>query len=203
MVTERQIYYVGLLHGDQEKAAHMTRKEASAYIDQLKKGGTVTTPASAPEVPREKTDAEKRQDMLSVLLKSIPEGYFATQLEDGAKVNYLRISRPKRNHFAGSIKVQTQHGPRLENAAAFWPSGKVSVYDHRVIDMLMLLVTDYQGCMMRYARLLKHCCRCNAELTDERSQHYGIGPECEKILPWVIESIDERHGGKSFERLAR
>lgn len=199
-VTQRQLDYIRDLGGDLTKAAAMSKVEASAYIDLLKKKGPEVT-TSAPMPAPVKSDAQKRLEMIAYLMESIPSGYYATQADEYAKVNYLRVSRPTRQRYSGSIKIQTQHGPRLEVAAAFWKSGKVSVYDSRVVEMLMLLVPDFKGCAMRYAKLMERCCRCNAELTDARSQHYGIGPECEKIFPWVIEEIDEQHNGKSFEQL--
>lgn len=189
-ITPRQLKYIEDLGGDAMHAAKLSKSEASAYIDRLKKGaGSMTTTEPV------KTKRDQQLDMLAELIKVIPDGYFATQIEEGERINFVRISRPKRNRYAGSIKVQTQHGPRFENAAALWPSGKWSVWDSRVIDFLLLLVVDFKGCALRYARTINKCCRCNAALTDERSRHYGIGPECEKHSPWVIEEVDALDAG--------
>lgn len=206
-ITSKQLKFIVDLGGDEGFAKTLTKEKASQYIrellakPQLKKEEPVPTATTRPP-------QDKRLVMLASLMEPIRDGYYATQLEDGAKINFLRISRPKHRrsgkaHWAGSVKIQTQHGPRLENAAALWPEGRWWIGDNRVIEMLMLLVVDQSGCAMRYARELGRCCRCNAELTDERSRHYGIGPECEKQRPDIIARVDELHDGTPFEYLPR
>lgn len=201
-ITEPQMRYIGRLGGDQTYAAKLTKQEASEYITRLQKGEGVTQPARSTN-PAE----DPRLQLLEGLLPQIRDGYYATQMEEGAKINFIRISTPKRKTRSrmseATRKIQTQHGPRLEIAAAIWPDRRWSLWDQRVIDMLMLLVVDPRGCLMRYSRELNHCCKCNTELTDERSRHYGIGPDCEKLWPDIIEEVDAEHDGKPFELLAR
>lgn len=148
---------------------------------------------------------DPRLNMVKALIDLVPSGYFAVQTESGAHIDFLRISRPTKKQYAGTTKVQTQHGPNLDVEAVLWPSGKWSVYKRGVIEMLMLLVADIHTAAVRYAEKMHTCMRCNAELTDPRSRHYGIGPECELKMGygWVIEEKDERAGGSYEYLLAR
>lgn len=198
-ITPRQLRYVGLIGGDETYAAKLTKDEAIRYIDQLKKGGATVMTQPAQAVPR----TDPRLEMLASLIKSVPDGYFAVAKEEGASTTFVRISRPKSRTYAGSIKVQTQHGPNLKVAAALWSSDSWSIFDRRVIDAMLLLVVDYQGASLRYAREIGKCCRCNSPLTDERSRHYGIGPECEEYHTWIVPMVDELYDGKSFEQISR
>lgn len=182
--TAKQISYISNLGGSVEAARRMTWKEASRYIDDLKLNGARPMAGSV---------TDPRLAMVAPLLDLIPDGYFAAALEEGSPITFLRISSPKSGHFKDTRKVQTQHGPRLENALALWPSGTWSEYKSSAIEPLMWVVADYKTAALRYAREIGHCCRCNAELTDDHSRHYGIGPECVKYWPWVIEYVDDHN----------
>jgi hypothetical protein len=195
-VTDRQLDYIETLGGPaaRQAATHLDRKAASALIDELKKKPKEVAPMPEPVVRQE----DPRHKMIKGLLPMVADGYYAVQKDEGGHVDFLRISRPKKNKWAGCIKVQTVHGSvgkvklSPEPVAAMWASGTFSVYlrNNTVEDMLLLLVADSQGSLRRYARLLAHCCRCNAELTDDKSRHYGIGPECVKYWPHIIEQVD-------------
>jgi len=130
--------------------------------------------------------------MVLGLLDGVPDGYYATQLDAESKIDFIRISRPKNGRYAGTVKIQSQHAERLDTDAVVWSDGTCSIYSTTIIDILMLLVADYRTCTLRYAKEIGHCCRCNTELTDMTSIHYGIGPECVKYWPWVIEVVDEQ-----------
>lgn len=205
--SDAQLKYIVDLGGDLAYAKTLTGGKdgsASKYIEQLiaKKGSAVSSPTLV--TPRPK---DPRLAMLAGLLPSVRDGYYATQEEAGSKINFLRISTPKRvtrQPLSKALrKIQTQHGPRWEPEGGLWPSGELTIYRSQVTDMMMLLVADPIGCLMRYAKELDHCCKCNTELTDARSRHYGIGPDCEKLWPWVLNLIDEKNDGKTFEQLAR
>lgn len=158
---------------------------------------------------------DPRLDLIQKMLDLIPDGYYATQVEDGATVNFLRLSRPTRGKFSGTIKVQTQHSERWQLALVYWPyleygpdncykrQPRWDVYDRRAIDMVMLIIADHHTCARRYSVELQRCCRCTTELTDDRSRHYLIGPECETHWPWAIEEVDnmEMNLGLSYEQL--
>lgn len=207
-VSERQLWKIEQLGGKNcaRAAKYLTRGSASALIDELlhpdrEAAPTVTTPATpapAPVPPPTARPVDPRHAMISGLLAMIPDGYYAVHEYEGGHVTFLRISRPKKDKYRDAIKVQTVHGsygaPRLSThpVAALWPSGTLSVYDRSgtVEDALLLLVADAMGARRRYAKLIGHCCRCNATLTDDRSRHYGIGPECVKHMPEIVEQVD-------------
>lgn len=166
---------------------------------------------TAPSVPAEPVRAaepltDPKTNMIKGLIDSLPDGYYAAQLAEGEPVTFMRVSRPKRGTFSGTVKVQTIHGENLMNAWVLWPSGKVSIYSRDregIKDALLLLLTDYRNAALRYAQLIGKCCRCNMRLTDDHSRHYGIGPICDKIWEWIIVLVDEKNDGKSFEQLRR
>ena len=215
-ITDSQFNYaVKILGGDEFRALRMNKSEASAYIKQLlrdkKRGTSVSTPSAPapatriPWTPTPKPPPDPRLMMVKGILDTgmVPDGYFATQSEDGAPVTFIRLSHPKRNKYAGSLKIQSQHGPRLETDAILWSSGNWSVNRSSIIDPMISLVTDFRSCAMRYSKLIGKCCRCNSPLTDDKSRHYGIGPICDQVWTWVIEMIDDQNDGKSFEQLTR
>lgn len=204
-ISPRQLaYIVDLLGGDGEAAKFMDQGAASKYIDDLKLGKRkpVTAEPWSPPAPTRKP-VDPRLELLKGVISMIPDGYFATQLEDGARVDFIRLSHPKRNKFAGALKIQTLHAERLETEAVLWPGGNWSIYKSSVIDILMLLVVDHRTAALRYGREINRCTRCNTRLTDAYSRHYGIGPICDKIWTWVIDMVDEANDGKSFEELSR
>ncbi len=203
-VSPRQLAYIADLGGEAcaKAAKYLDRKSASALIDELlhpNKEATVTQqPVTPAPARREPKPVPPSHAMIAGLLPMVPDGYYAVHEYDGGNVEFMRISRPKKNKYATSIKVQTVMGSwmnvrvKSEPDAALWPSGILSVYDRsgRTEDKLLLLVADYNGARRRYAQKIGKCCRCNASLTDKRSRHYGIGPECEKHWPEVLEQVD-------------
>lgn len=167
--------------------ARLSMNEASRLIDDFKKGRVRVT------LPIEQQDP--RLDFVKGLIDMVPEGYYATQRAEGETVHFLRISRPVRNRYAGTIKFQTvlgsYAGTRLEDAAILWPSGRWSLSNKSIVESLMLVVADPFEANRLYAKKIGRCCRCNASLTDERSRHYGIGPECVKVWPEIVVKVDE------------
>lgn len=203
IATDRQVEYIKSLGGDGTLAMRLTKREASEYIERLRATQKAGSTVHSSEPPRRPV-TDPRVEMLQGLIRLVPVGYYAVQEYDGGHVDFIRISSPKNGRFRNSLKIQTVHGSgagkRLDNAAALWPSGQMSIFKREVIDALLLLCTDYQGAAMRYAEKIGNCCRCNAELTDGRSRYFGIGPECEKSAPWVIENVLERKGPFRGER---
>lgn len=167
----------------------------------------LTGPASIDEAPSRPIDsldeitdaitgepwAAKRETIVPVpLLEMVPHGYYATQLEEDADVTFLRVKKPTMWDERKGIKliVQTQHGERLEDAFVVYNDGRVDVLKVSVEEAINLLISDQYGAARRYAKLISRCCRCNKELTDDRSRKYGIGPECEKHMRWMIDLVD-------------
>ena len=200
MVTEAQLKYIRDLGGDVVHAAKLTRVDASSYIDELRRKPKAVQPVTVPPAPVE----DPRLTMAKTMLTTVADGYYATQKEEGASVFFMRLSRPKTGKYAGGIKVQSVHGspikPTLMDAMLYFPdSGKYyfegrysreAIWREKLIESILFLVTDSWGCQRRYAEKMERCCRCNASLTDDRSRHYGIGPECEKHWPHIIEQVD-------------
>lgn len=200
MATVAQLEYIIKLGGTPDET--LTIRQASSIIEALKKGTAPVT--STYQTPNQRGQNDPRLPMLTMLVKSVPLGYFAVREQEGAPITFMRISKPKSGKYVGGIKVQTQHGPRLETDAMLWErSGTWSFYRTAspTLDALMLLCADYHNAARLYAKELGRCCRCNTELTDERSRHYGIGPICDKQWGWIINEVDDENDGLSFEQL--
>jgi hypothetical protein len=169
---------------------------ASEEIVRLKGGGGRPTSSHVSQDPRLK--------IIENMLQMIPDGYYATAPDGvGGHVDFLKLARPQRGRFKGCIKISTQHSERWQERIIGWPSGQWSVYQQNVIDMVLLVIADYHSCARRYAIEKQACCVCNTALTDDRSRHYLIGPDCEKKERWahVLEEVDNINMGLSFEDL--
>lgn len=199
--TGAQHRYVEILQGDVPRARLMSKRECSQYIDRLKAGREPKVVTATPAPPPARKEATDKQKMIAELIKGVPDGRFAVRLDESDPWKFVRISRPKdtaRTQYRGAIKVQTQHGPNLsEPKFVVWPSGQISSYEYTIEDTLLLLVADYRGAARAYARVLGRCCRCATELTDSKSRHYGIGPECVQYWPWIVEMVDAEEAAKN------
>jgi hypothetical protein len=153
---------------------------------------------------RAKRVTDPRLEMVKGMLPLIPDGYYATAPEgSGGHIDFVRISRPMKGRFKGALKVHTQHSEAWKEALILWPSGQWSVYRTSAVDTLLLVIADHKSCARRYGIELQSCMRCNKELTDDRSRHYLVGPECETKhgFTWPIEYADEQNNGLSYEQL--
>ena len=204
-VSERQLDYIRKLHGDATYASKLTVEQASAYIKRLKrnKGNGVTTrepavsqTASTPAAPPPPAPRRPKIELKvpKPMLESVPDGYYAVQLDATKPTIFFRVSRPKSGRFKGALKVQTQHSENYELYAVIWPSGQVSAYESRWQDELTILAIDYNSASISYGQKIGRCMRCNKELTDERSRWYGIGPECEQVWPHIINLVNDKKG---------
>lgn len=196
MSTERQQKYIHDLGGDALHAAKLTFDEASAMIDRLKRERRQNRTAVT----------DPRLDLLKGMIDMVPEGYYATRPDENNHVDFLairKVTKPTKKFPVGTAKFQSQHSERWEEELVLWPSGQWSVYNHRYISVIMEVVADYKTCAQRYSIELQRCMRCNTELTDDRSRHYLVGPECETKhgFTWPIAYADEMNGGLSFEQL--
>lgn len=191
-MTPRQRKYLKSL-GASEADLHYNGRElsinqASHLIDTLKKGQAMST-------TQQQSSEDPRIAMLKGLMDLVPDGYYAVRPDDSVNYSFIRISSPKTGHYKGARKVQTQHSDDLHDRLIIWPSGRWTVKSSSILDDMMLLVADQAGCAMAYADEIGKCCRCNKALTDARSRHYGIGPDCEQVWPHIIELRDEANGG--------
>lgn len=186
--TQPQLDYIGRLGGDPLLAVKYTTRGASLYIDRLKREGRKVTDhaASAPNRQTTKIPLE--------MLHDLPDGYYASRPDSAHPYTFFKVSRPKSGNFKGSLKIMTQHGPDYKLALVIYPGDRVYWSNIAVEDDLLLVVVDKNGCAIAYAEEIGRCMRCNTELTDERSRWFGIGPECEKHWPHIIDLITDRKG---------
>lgn len=195
-VTEKQLKYIEDLDGDVVHAYKLSWEEADRYIKDLLKSGK-----------KKKVQTDPRLDMIKGMLDFIPDGYYATAPEGtGGHIDFVRISRvtkSTRKYPAGTLKIQTQHSDKWADALVLWPSGNWSQFKRAAIEMVMLVIADHKTCARRYGIEVQACQRCNKTLTDDRSRHYLIGPECEQKHGGdvVIEEVDDINDGLSFEQL--
>lgn len=192
--TTDQINYLVKLGANRRDAQRLTRKAASDMIDRYKK-------------ERQKVTAPTRETRPKTivpiaLLEQVRDGRYAVRPDTDADWIFFRISHPKNGRLKGCLKVQTQHGEELYDRMTVYPSGQVWVgpsgykwTTNEVDNRLLLVVVDQNQAAIDYGREIGRCCRCGKELTDERSRHYGIGPECEKVWPHIISLVDEQDEG--------
>lgn len=217
--TPRQLAYIDDLGGDPLLCATYTIHEASKVIENLlvakgrKARMTATpTPPPVPEpspepVPSRSTTETK---VVLALLDGLPDGYYAWTPALDADVTFLRVKRypvTAKNRWRGSVLIQTQHSDELIPAWVLWPSGRISRFrtGHSGIDIEVIingLIVDHRRAALLYSKLKGNCCICNKELTDPRSRHYGIGPDCEKTHQSIINEVDDQNDGTPWERLA-
>lgn len=190
-VTQRQLDYIRDLGGDVQLALRYTMRGASLYIDRLKREGKKVTTPSTPE-----PNSRRSTKIPMELLEGLRDGYYASRPDSTRNFTFFRVSRPNRGHFKGSLKIQTQHGPELKLYMIVTPDNRVYKYSDfpQYEDDLLLVTVDMRGCAIAYAEQIGKCMRCNAELTDERSRWFGIGPECEKHWPEILQEIEETKG---------
>lgn len=187
--TESQVTYLVDLGLTELQARQYTKVGASAAIDRLKRERRMNGQIDAP-------NRRKTKIPLS-FLSELQDGYYASTPDSNRAYTFFRVSRPKSGRFKGTMKIQTQHGPDLKLALviySFEGEGNLYWWNMSVEDDLLLVAVDQRGCAIAYAEKIGKCMRCNAELTDQRSRWYGIGPECEKYWPWVIPEVDDRKG---------
>lgn len=187
--SQRQLDFIRDLGGDVQMAMKYTKRGASLYIDRLKREGK-TAVTTAPNRQQTKIPLE--------MLHDLPDGYYASRPDSEHPYTFFRVSRPKSGNFNGALKIQTQHGPDYKLALVVYPGDRIYWSNLAVEDDLLLVVVDRNGCAIAYADKIGRCMRCNTELTDERSRWYGIGPECEKHWPQIIDIVNDRKGVFKF-----
>lgn len=146
---------------------------------------------------------QPRTSVPLAMLDATPDGYYAVRLDENDPYRFLRIKRPQprkgvKTKWVGCIHVQSQHSETLKSVLLYAPLGARPGQPAEWLWVLrpdwekhiILAMVDPMGTGLAYARELKHCCICGKALTDLRSRHYGIGPECEKDHADIIEYVD-------------
>lgn len=193
--SKRQLDYIRDLGGDMLHAVNLSHREASEYIDEL---------LAKQRRERSTRTADPRLDVLKGMLDMVPNGYYATAPQgEGGHIDFIRVSRPDRGKWNGCVKIQTQHSDKWSEALVLYPSGKWWVRKPSAIEMMFLVMADTKTCRLRYSIEVQACGNCNKTLTDDRSRHYLIGPDCEKKyhLQDAIAEVDDKNDGMSFEEL--
>jgi hypothetical protein len=189
-VTRRQYDYLVDLGADRASAAWLTFYNAKGEIDRLKR--------EQRKMSETHTTPEHRLQTIIPMdyLLKLRDGYYASRPDDTQSYTFFRVSRPNRGKYKGALKIQTQHGPELKLYMVVWDEERVYKYSDfsKYENDLLLVTVDMRGCAMEYAKVIGHCMRCNTELTDDRSRWYGIGPECEKHWPEIIDEINDIKG---------
>lgn len=200
MATEAQVKYLKDL-GYAGSAHLLTSREASRLIESYKSRKATVTQAttSISEDPKVKA--------LGMFLPGMADGYYAVRADDTQPFAFVRVALVKTGRWKGLRKISSQHGPRWDNEFLFRSDSTIFVFGHRsrairVAEAVMMAAASQTDASLNYAIELGRCCRCNAELTDERSRWYGIGPECETHRPDIIEAVDYRNEETYEERKA-
>lgn len=142
---------------------------------------------------------DPRLPVLQGMFDMIPDGYFAVELGDGSPLQFYRINTRKVGVYKGKRTIQTQHSESYIMRAVISPDGTWMIRPGMSVDHVALVIADHKSAARAYALEIGKCCRCNTKLTDERSRHYGIGPECEKHWPWMLEMVDLQNDGVAYQ----
>jgi hypothetical protein len=148
--------------------------------------------------------------ILIAMIDQLETGYYAVQADPmHPHIDFVRVSRMDKearvnSRWRGAVKVQTIHAEDLIERWAYWPDRDlIYIGNNKIEDILLRLLANKRAAMRLYAEEIGRCCRCNTQLTDERSRHYSFGPECEKHLEGLKDEIDDERGGTYEDLLAR
>jgi len=109
---------------------------------------------------------------------------------------FLRVWRPTSGKRRGQLVIRTQHSDAYRDFITIYPSGSVwfAKTGDRLDQSLLMIAADPYTSAMNYAFLHSVCSSCGKKLTDNRSRYYGIGPECEKKWPEIINRVNADKG---------
>ena len=162
---------------------------ASRMIDYLKGQPDVKNP-------------ERPGPVISYMVTNmIKDGRYAVRTtEEDAQYVFIRVSRPTRGHNRGTLLIQSQHSEGYVKRLQFNTQGDTLYQNNRLLagqrlaDVISMIVVDQNRAALNYGTEKGICCRCGKQLTDRRSAHYGVGPECVKYMPGYIEWVDDQKG---------
>lgn len=175
-------------------AHKLSKNQASVYIDQLKSAKAAQTTAQPPSVPNWNTINTWTLQTPRAMVRNTRDGRYAVRHDENEQYRFVRIFRPKTGKKKDCLVLQTQHSDFYKDCVIVWPNGRVSVLDKRIDPLLLLVVVDPVTAARRYGQELGRCCSCGRELTDGRSIWFGIGPECEKSYPEIIDAVIDEKG---------
>ena len=167
-----------------------SRSQASKLITYLKRQPDVSNPL----LPRPIINF--------AIVNMIKPGRYAVivDIENNDEYIFFRVSRPEKGNDAGTFKVQTQHGEYFTTRLKYDANNNLIIQNSRPIrgyslaELITLIVLDQRKAALDYGEKAKVCCCCGRNLTDDRSRHYRIGPECEKDWLDYIAYVDDAKG---------
>jgi len=155
------------------------------------------SPPPRPALPSKPEPLDER------MVKRIPDGRYAVENNDCTQICFLRVRtypQTAKNKLRGATVVQSKSADRWNNEYVYWPSGRIqtghSGYLHgtEIPELLIQVIANPQEAALTYSKHYDECTRCGIDLTDKRSRFYGIGPECEKHRPDVINYVHSIKG---------
>lgn len=207
-MTEAQAATIKRLGGTISQDA--TRLRASQMIDSLLEAQAERERRLEADGGPVETEEESKQlhatslGLPAEMLFGIRPGRYAVSTDGSNRFDFVRVMHVKQKpgkftKHAGCMKIQTQHGEMLKERAIVSPIGQVVLTSNtmdatKLTAILMGIIIDQRGANIKYGREKGMCCRCGKTLTDERSRYYGIGPECEKSWPEIVDEVDENEG---------
>lgn len=153
------------------------------------------------EHPEPTPQREKVEPLPLMMVSKITDGRYAITADDNTETLFLRKYTHKPdavNRLAGCTVLQHRIAEDWNNHTIYWPSGGTTTISSRYKGTVLpeawaQVFIDPQGAAHRFSEREHRCCSCGTNLTDARSRHFGIGPECEKSRPdvigWVTETI--------------
>lgn len=177
-----------------------TKGEASALIKTLE-GRIANMPAQPQQnQPQARPQQHRGMSLPLHMVKMLKPGRYAMRTDESRPYVFFRVSCPETGRRQGVFKIQTQHGDNLRDRIEYLPNGRITKFDPSRIDgtsledwVTMLLPVQHEAAL-DYGMELGRCCRCGADLTDEESRYFGIGPECTKYWPWIHEMVEASRG---------
>lgn len=192
--SEAQLRYIKDLGGDVAHASTLSRRAASDLIGQLKASNR------AAQAVKKAAKVIDTSLVPAILLEMVPEGNYAVRAREGEPYVFLRITRPTTGQYSGYTKIQTRHGDNLKLRLLIEPSGHQKligspfIQNRRIDWFVKLLLGEYRTAAIAFGRYLEQCSNCGATLTDARSRHYAVGPECEKSRGDIIAEVEDTDG---------
>jgi hypothetical protein len=148
--------YAAAISGMKERAAELTKREASAWIDRL---------LTFPHRPRERNVQRGSGGGMIPSADDMPTGHYAIENEDG-ELRFYRFWRGTRN--PNYVKLYVEHGPddsEVPFRSALTIIGKI-------------MKAGPFDCARRYGAEIKACSVCGTRLTNRVSRLLKIGPIC-------------------------
>ena len=152
------------------------------------------------EVAQREAKTKMQPPLPKSMIERIQPGRYAVRMGEEFDWVFFRVSIPKTGKNAGYLKIQTQHAENLLLRLMFTTAGQPCFVDNsdikkqRLQELLIMIISDQYTAAIDYGTVMKRCCRCGINLTDGRSQWYGIGSECEKQWPWVVTNVEDTRG---------